>query len=221
MTRSRKGSFWLSALCLIALMTGFAGLGYGIGRYVIGERYIKRGAVAIRYRQRPQPEARRGFVPPPSPSGAWESRAERSASDEGWLPESQGGARATIEEVPVEVSSGSGEAEATGQPSPEVEPRPSHPQRYTIQVGVFLDERNSQALIDDLHNRGYSARVERIGDSQGTLYRVVTGDFPNERTAERIAQRLMNEGYTGAFVTTATEGGEGSDESTSGHSESR
>ena len=60
MTRSRKGGFWLSALCLIALMTGFAGIGYGIGRYVIGERYIKRGAVAIRYRQRPQPEARRG-----------------------------------------------------------------------------------------------------------------------------------------------------------------
>lgn len=221
MTRSNKGRFWLSALCLIALVAGFIGGGYAIGRYLIGERYIKRGAVAIRHRQRPQPEARRGFVPPPLASGRWESQRPGSAEDEGWLPESQGGARATIEEVSAEIRSGSDGAEPTGGRPDEVASHPSRPERYTIQVGVFLDERNSQSLIDDLNNRGYSARVERVEDSHGTIYRVVTGDFASERTAERTAQRLMNEGYTGAFVASATEDSGGSDESTSGHSESR
>ncbi|KPJ64766.1 hypothetical protein AMK68_00690 [candidate division KD3-62 bacterium DG_56] len=76
-------------------------------------------------------------------------------------------------------------------------------------------------MIDDLNNRGYPARVERVEGSHGTIYRVVTGDFHSERSAGRTAERLMNEGYTGAFVTPTAEGGGDYDESTSEHSEGR
>jgi len=221
MNEGTRGGFWSSALVLILLMAGFVGTGYGIGRYVIGERYVKRGAVAIRSQPRPRP-ASTGFAPLPSASDAWRFDSTESYAEE-WLPEDQGGARATVEEVSIDATY---EPDQDAMPDEEAEshraeaPPPGN-LRYTIQVGVFLDEKNSQALIDDLNNRGYSARVERVDDSHGTIYRVVTGDFYSERSAGRTAERLMNEGYTGAFVTSTTEGGSDSDESASGHSESR
>lgn len=221
MNRGTRGGFWSSALILILLMVGFMGAGYAIGRYVIGERYVKRGAVAIRTQQRPRPTYS-GFVPLPSASDAWRFNSPESYSEE-WLPEDQGGARATVEEISIDVVRESEQEAVTGEDADlhAAETYPPGDLRYAIQVGVFLDEKNSQALIDDLNNRGYSARVERVEDSHGTIYRVITGDFHSEQSAGRAAERLMNEGYTGAFVTRTTEGGGDSDESASEHSESR
>ena len=197
------------------------GAGYAIGRYVIGERYVKRGAVAIRTQPRPRPTYT-GVVPSPSASDAWRFDTPESYTEE-WLPEDQGGARATVEEIPAELAHERDQEATTEEEagSDAAETHPPQPLQYTIQVGVFLDEKNSQALIDDLNNRGYPARVERVEGSHGTIYRVVTGDFHSERSAGRTAERLMNEGYTGAFVTPTAEGGGDYDESTSEHSEGR
>ena len=129
---------------------------------------------------------------------------------EEWRPADEGGARVRINErgqprsgrqeqlVPRERPSVTTVDDGASRPV-EAQPK-ARARRFTLQVGAFLDERNTRVLVEDLNNRGYRASVKTDRNPSGAMHRVQTGSFTDEAAARRAADELRREGYT-AVVT--------------------
>ncbi|TKI05484.1 endolytic peptidoglycan transglycosylase RlpA [Martelella alba] len=73
--------------------------------------------------------------------------------------------------------------------------------RYVVQVGALADRQRAIRWQKSLSQRfGVPGRVT----SNGNLYRVQLGPFPNRQQAAGLQQRLSSEGRQQSFITTAT-----------------
>lgn len=72
-----------------------------------------------------------------------------------------------------------------------------HDPRYTIQVGAFRNKVYADNLLLRLKRQGFPAELS----FNGTLYRVLVGNYPELEQAVEMEQRLKNRGYT-TFLTT-------------------
>jgi hypothetical protein len=145
--------------------------GYLLGRDVVGEHYLKPGASA----------APAGALGKPSGApGDSAKGAELLGSDPFIYLERKEGQRKA--------------AGGSGAPRTNVSEAPK-PRGYTVQVGVFLDEKNSRLLQEELNNKGYSARLKDVKQQGKTVHRVQAGSFASEQEAQRMTQELQQQGY--------------------------
>lgn len=72
-----------------------------------------------------------------------------------------------------------------------------HDPRYTIQAGAFRNKVYADNLLLRLKRQGFPAELS----FNGTLYRVLVGNYPELEQAVEMEQRLKNRGYT-TFLTT-------------------
>jgi rare lipoprotein A len=68
-------------------------------------------------------------------------------------------------------------------------------QRFTVQVGSFIDEGNAQRLADQLRKGFENVYVTIIETSTQKYHRVRVGQFETEESALRIAEKLAQMGY--------------------------
>jgi len=202
--RAQSGRVLNSVLLGLVLMVAAVAGGYCAGRYLIGKRLMGQGASTIRSAESLGRVERQAEQTPSEPEQVWSEGDEDSnvVGPEEWRPADQGGTRVQIDERKQARQSRERRSE---QPrATEETPRPvvadTQPKtgahRYTLQVGAFLDERNSRVLVDDLNNRGYRANVKTERNTGGSLHRVHTGEFSSEAEARRAANELRREGYT-------------------------
>lgn len=139
--------------------------GFYIGRYVLGEQYLKMGAARIQ--QRPAP-----YVPPSRPVAPPVVEEPESVIE-------------PAEQAPLPQRP---EPEATAPPTAERDTT------VTLQLGAFLKVENARALVRDLRNRGYSPAVVVEKQGQSTVHRVQMGPLSPER-AQALASDLRRQGY--------------------------
>jgi len=68
-------------------------------------------------------------------------------------------------------------------------------QRFTVQVGSFIDEGNAQRLADQLRRGFENVYVTVIETSTQKYHRVRVGQFETEESALKIAEKLAQMGY--------------------------
>ena len=198
MARGRRESVWSSGWFLLFVLCLVAGAGFAFGRYVIGEAYLKQSA-AVR------PASPTSAAPPAevNPPGTGFRPSVPSLEE----PQLQPGETAPVapeQEGPAEVMP----AEPEGGEGPQVmvTPRPAPPKSpapkpgkvsggYGVQVGVFVGEENSRALVEEMRAQGFSASVKKQTQEGATVYRVVVGPYGSEEEARQAAGRLKGMGY--------------------------
>lgn len=179
MTRSGTASIWL--LVVGMLCTAAIGGGYYAGRYVLGEDYLKKHAVAVRAPQ-PVPVA-------PRPQAASPPQDTQSTAT---ITPLRSPRRAFQPAAPPQ-----GENNALGLETPPApEPTPAPAEEVTIQLGSFADKANADMLVADLKQRGVAASARQ---EAGGIYRVRTGVYKRDK-AEAAAEDLRRRGYNAIIV---------------------
>lgn len=103
-----------------------------------------------------------------------------------------------VETPPVTAELSNAEAEV---PVPDKSPEgPAGPGAWVVQVGVFGQEANAQALAKTLRNKGYTAFVERFAGKTSPNYRVRLGPFKSRASADALQARLKREDKLAAMV---------------------
>ncbi len=74
------------------------------------------------------------------------------------------------------------------------------PNAWVVQVGVFSQEANAQALAKTLRARGHATFVERFAGKTSPNYRVRLGPFKDRATADALRARLKREDKLVAMV---------------------
>jgi len=196
----------------LVIMVVAGGGGYCLGRYIIGEKIIRQGAAPIRSAGPVGRVSQQAEQAPEEPERVWAGEAEEpnAVGPEEWRPAAEGGTRVRINEreqtrsrlreQSVSRDRTLGRTTDAGPPRPvETQPK-ARPRRFTLQVGAFLDERNTRLLVEDLNNRGYRASVRTDRNPSGAMHRVQTGSFTDEAAARRAADALRREGYTAVIT---------------------
>jgi len=174
-----RGFALINVLTVFILLTAALLFGFYLGSTVLGtqaaRRPASRGRVFGGQYQPPDTSAAYRYQlnePPPDPdSGPLASPAGRTVRD----PFDR--ARRKPRSRPEQVHA-----------------RPRN-QRYTVQVGVFLKEENSQELMDDLRNRGYAGRVSTTAEDGQQVHKVQLGTYHTPQEAEQAARALREQGY--------------------------
>ena len=165
-----SGRALVTALAAVTVAAVCALAGFYIGRYVLGEQYLKRSASALK----PRPEV---YAVPP-----------RRTSEPPVI----------IEEPPTESPEPEAPSPAPRPSKPDERKQPAPPapasSALTLQLGCYVDPGNAKQLVQDLRNRGYSPGVTTEQQGQSTLHKVVMGPLPPER-ARALAADLRREGY--------------------------
>ncbi|MDO5293145.1 MAG: N-acetylmuramoyl-L-alanine amidase [bacterium] len=73
----------------------------------------------------------------------------------------------------------------------ESEQKEENTPEYAIQVGLFKNQANAAALIEDLQTSGYDAMLEPMGG----YYAVLIGNYPSIAAAEKEEEQIQNMGY--------------------------
>lgn len=177
--QSERGGVGGTFVVVFVVLAGALGAGYYLGHEVLGGQYLRHSAAQVR---QPSPQA----------LGA-------SAQDY----------RYQLNEPPPNLGEGplayrepktgtTGERrrrrhEETSQPA--TRRQRAKPESYTVQVGVYAKPESSQAMVDELRNRGYSGEVDtRDADGQ-RLHTVRTGRYKSRQEAEQAAKDLAAQGY--------------------------
>ena len=69
-----------------------------------------------------------------------------------------------------------------------------------VQVGVFSQEANAQALAKTLRAKGHTTFVERFAGKSSPNFRVRLGPFKDRASAEALQARLKREDKLAAMV---------------------
>ena len=85
---------------------------------------------------------------------------------------------------------------ATAQPAP-VAASPAKAEGFVVQLAAFADDKGANSLANKLKRAGYSAFVEPVHTSRGTLWRVRVGGYGSKPEAETARVKLKGEGYSG------------------------
>jgi len=72
---------------------------------------------------------------------------------------------------------------------------------FVVQLAAFADDKGANALANKLKKNGYSAYVEPINTSRGTLWRVRVGGYGTRPEADAARVALKGEGYSGIVAT--------------------
>jgi len=166
-----SGGALATALAAITVAAVCAVAGFYVGRYVLGEQYLKRSASALK----PRPEA---YAVTPRRTSELPVVIEEPPPAEPAAPESPP------------------PAPRPATPDERTQPAPPAPasSALTLQLGCYLDPGNAKQLVQDLRNRGYSPAVTTEKQGQSTVHKVVMGPLPPER-ARALASDLRREGY--------------------------
>ena len=68
---------------------------------------------------------------------------------------------------------------------------------FVVQLAAFADDKGANSLANKLKRAGYSAFVEPVHTSRGTLWRVRVGGYGSKPEAETARVKLKGEGYSG------------------------
>lgn len=71
---------------------------------------------------------------------------------------------------------------------------------FVIQLAAFADDKGANALANKLKKGGYSAYVEPVNTSRGTLWRVRVGGYGTRPEADAARVALKGEGYSGIIA---------------------
>lgn len=169
-----RGRTLATVFLVIALVLACASAGYYVGRNVLGEQYIKRGASKLRSRPAPSIPANAAAVAEPTVIEEPQSVIEPAEEE----PEPARRERPT-------------RAAAREEQTP---PAREAAQTVTLQLGYFLKSENAKALVQDLRNRGYSPRVSAARQGESTVHRVQMGPLSPEQ-GRALAAELRRQGY--------------------------
>jgi cell division protein FtsN len=163
---------------VLALLALAAIVGFLVGYFVIGERYVKKQASPVRHESASIPPSA-GSPTSPVPSGSV-------------LPPPEPVTGSEVDEPRRPTTPARANPPVPTATPPVAGPTGTH---YTVQVGVFMEARNAESLRDDLANRGYHASV-KTADSEGTqTHRVRVGSYRTREEAERASREMASQGY--------------------------
>ncbi|SMC60578.1 Tetratricopeptide repeat-containing protein [Desulfocicer vacuolatum DSM 3385] len=73
--------------------------------------------------------------------------------------------------------------------------------KFTVQLGAFLDSKNSENLVENLKRKGYEPRVLKLKDKKNRLWTLVrTGGFQSALLAKKTVEKLQNDFKINAVV---------------------
>lgn len=105
----------------------------------------------------------------------------------------------TVGNHPAALDADSGQAESDETAS---EPRGDDANRFSVQVGAFLNARNAHNLADKLRAKGYGAYVFDVDDAAGkTWYAVRIDDYLDMKAALAAARKVREKEELPALVT--------------------
>jgi cell division septation protein DedD len=84
---------------------------------------------------------------------------------------------------------------------PEQPPMAATGGSFYVQVFAGRDRSLAGTVLDKLQTAGYAARLDRVPEGQGALYKVRVGGYGERAEADAAAERLKNGGFPGAWVT--------------------
>jgi DedD protein len=68
---------------------------------------------------------------------------------------------------------------------------------FVVQLAAFADDKGANSLANKLKKGGYSAYVEPVSTSRGTLWRVRVGGYGSRPEADAARAKLKGEGFSG------------------------
>lgn len=67
-------------------------------------------------------------------------------------------------------------------------------------MGAFSDKNRAVQAQQKLRSLNYSAHIEEVKTSKGTMYRVQTGSFANREEANKAAEKIKGRGLASMIV---------------------
>ena len=176
--QSERGGVGSTFVVVFVVLAGALGAGYYLGHDVLGGQYLRRSAAEVRQ-------------PPEQALGA---RAEDYRYQLNEPPPSLGEGPLAYREP--KTTGREQQPRRREERAPAAERRaPAKPESYTLQVGVYAKPESSQAMVDDLRNRGYSGEVNTRDQDGQRLHTVRTGHYKSRQEAEQAAKDLAAQGY--------------------------
>ncbi|HID06446.1 MAG TPA: hypothetical protein EYP10_04785 [Armatimonadetes bacterium] len=84
--------------------------------------------------------------------------------------------------------------ESSEEPKPEEASTKLREKRYRVQVGIFKLKENSEALVQELVQKGYQPFVEEDKSEDGEIvYRVFVGAFDDRESADKLRRELQQQ----------------------------
>jgi len=112
----------------------------------------------------------------------------KSAAKADAKPATEGGAEPKTSVATAAPTPSSSASTTTALPKPD---------GYVVQLAAFADDKGANALANKLKKNGYSAYVEPVNTSRGTLWRVRVGGYGTRPEADVARTALKGEGYNG------------------------
>jgi DedD protein len=161
---------------------------------------MKETAVAPKAESAASPKAEAAAAPKTETAGAAKPDAAAAAS-----AESKGDAKAPAKSDARPAAEASAEpkttvattAPTTSHSASTATTPPLKPEGFVVQLAAFADDKGANALANKLKKNGYSAYVEPVNTSRGTLWRVRVGGYGTRPEADVARAALKGEGYNG------------------------
>jgi hypothetical protein len=68
---------------------------------------------------------------------------------------------------------------------------------FTVQIGIFSDEKKTQRLSDQINNIGFKTQIKKINLSGQKKIKLTTQFFPTEKEAQGALRKLKNANFPG------------------------
>lgn len=81
------------------------------------------------------------------------------------------------------------------------EKKPAGKVIYSVQIGAFKNEKNSEVLAKQVREKGYDAFVQTTPKDKEMLHRVLIGKFEDRKEAGKLAEEIRNKENIKAIVT--------------------
>jgi DedD protein len=144
-----------------------------------------------------KPEPAKSEVPKPDAANAGAAKAEApkaaAAKTDGAKAEP-----AKPAPEPAKVAAKSEPERAAAKPEPAKSPAPvAKPEGFVVQLAAFADDKGANSLANRLKKSGYTAYVEPVETTRGTLWRVRVGGYGTREAATLARDKLKAEGQNG------------------------
>ena len=72
---------------------------------------------------------------------------------------------------------------------------------FTIQIGIFSDEKKTEKLSRQINNIGFQTQIKKVNLSGKEKIKLTTQDFLSEKEAKKALRRLKNANFPGLIKT--------------------
>ena len=144
-----------------------------------------------------RPEPAKSEVPKPDPatSDPVKADAPKAAAAKADVAKAEP-ARTAAE--PAKVAARPEPEKAAVKPDPAKSPAPvAKPEGFVVQLAAFADDKGANSLANRLKKSGYTAYVEPVETTRGTLWRVRVGGYGTREAATVARDKLKAEGHNG------------------------